>query len=375
MGFLKGSLTFSRYHILGDIPESFSSFINGTLQKYAFQELSAGPEDKSVGWTSLTNILDTNFEQASYSTGDFLLFALRIDRKAVPPALLRIKLLEAEKKFITQSGKKRLYQEDRKALKETVTHDLLTKSYPIPSFYDVLWSVSGRWLLLGSHTEKIFEDFDDLFKISFKLKLAPHLPWDPQYLNQEEATKVRSLERDVFLEPRGNGDGKKDPSFLGREFLTWLWFKSEERGGNILMPDGNDVEVLFERRLVLESGDGDYSETVVCQGLHADLKEGKAAIREGKKIKEARIRLTVAGERWEFTLKADSFYFQSMKLPQSIDQEEESEGAEGKTLERVYLVEKALNTVDRLFAMFLAKRLSPQWPSEEIPRMRKWLQM
>ncbi|NTV54176.1 MAG: hypothetical protein HGA73_01835, partial [Syntrophaceae bacterium] len=42
-------------------------------------------------------------------------------------------------------------------------------------------------------------------------------------------------------------------------------------------------------------------------------------------------------------------------------------------LERVYLVETALKSMDDLFAFFLKRRLSPQWLSEEIPRIKAWL--
>jgi hypothetical protein len=36
-------------------------------------------------------------------------------------------------------------------------------------------------------------------------------------------------------------------------------------------------------------------------------------------------------------------------------------------------VETALKTMDELFAFFLKRRLSPQWMSEEIPRIKTWL--
>jgi len=155
--------------------------------------------------------------------------------------------------------------------------------------------------------------------------------------------------------------------------MTWLWFKSEERDGTISIPGRAEVGLSFEKRVVLESGEGEYAETVACQGLHADLREGKAAIREGKKVREARLRLEKDGDRWEFTLKADRFQFQSMKLPQAGGFDEGGEEKEGGILERISLVETALRTMDELFALFLSRRLSPQWVSEEIPRVRAWL--
>jgi recombination associated protein RdgC len=116
-----------------------------------------------------------------------------------------------------------------------------------------------------------------------------------------------------------------------------------------------DIEIAFVRRLSLESGEGEYAESVVCQGQHADLHEGKEAIRQGKKIKEARILLGRDAAKWEFSFKADSFQFQSLRLPVPTDLEsEEEEDKTGRTLERMYLVETAVRTMDDLFARYLS---------------------
>jgi len=373
MGLLKGSLTFSRYRVKGEIPAEFRPFFDKQIKKYAFQELTTSAEDQSFGWTSLENPLDTRFEGARYSAGDFFYFALRVDKKSIPPALLRLKCLEEERKSLKDSGKKRLFREQTKEIKERVYLHLLTRAYPVPSFYDVLWAPSGGWLLAGSHADKVFEIFEDLFKISFNLRLAPCLPWDPDALDVKTAAAVAALQGGHFLEPGRGAADKSDPAVLAREFMTWLWFKSEERDGIISMPGQTDVSLSFEKRVVLESGEGEYSETVACQGLHADLREGRAAIREGKKVREARLRLEKDSDRWEFTLKADRFQFQSMKLPPVGGFDEEGEEKEGGILERVYLVETALKTMDGLFSFFLKRRLSPQWVSEEIPRIKTWL--
>lgn len=373
MGLMKGSMTFSRYRVKGDLPAEFRPFFDRQIKKYAFQDLTASAEEQAFGWTCLENPLDTAFQQARYSAGDFFYFSLRLDKKSVPPALLRLKCLEEERKSLKDSGKKRLFREQAKEIKERVFLHLLTRAYPVPSFYDILWSVSGGWLLVGSHADKVFEIFEDLFKLTFNARLAPCLPWEPEHLDRKTAAALTALDGGSFLEPGRGSAEKADPAFLSREFMTWLWFKSEERDGTVSLPGQADVRLTFEKRVVLESGEGEYAETVSCQGLHADLKEGKTAIREGKKVREARLRLERDSDRWEFTLKADRFQFQSMKLPTVGGLDEEGEEKEGGILERIYLVETALKTADDLFALFLKRRLSPQWASEEIPRIKTWL--
>jgi len=376
MGLLKGTLTFSRYRLPGKQPGHFKGDIDGQLKKYAFQESSSGTEEKSLGWTSLENVLDTKFSYGNYALGAYLVFSLRIDRKTISPALLKIRLLEAERKYLAGSRKQALFQEQRDEIKDRVHLELLKQTPFVPSFYDVCWSPSDNWLIFGSLAPKATEDFETLFQRTFSLPLSPFVPWDPGCLDPATAQQVTSLPKGVFLAPQSTPENNQDPSFLGREFLTWLWFKSEERDGAVMIPGTGDVQVILARRLILASGDGEYSESVICQGLHANLREGKAAIREGKKIKEARIKLGVGTDQWELTLKADRFQFQSLKLPagMAMNEEEEEEEKEGRILERISLTETALKTIDQLFALFLAKRLAAQWSSEEIPRMKKWIQ-
>jgi hypothetical protein len=370
MGLLKGTFTFSRYRTQEPLPGNFQDFFHRQIKRFAFRELSMGSEEISFGWTSLENLLDTQFEYANYAVGDYLAFSFRLDRKKVPPSLMKIKYLEAEKKALGVKTKKFLSKGEKEELKERIRLELLGKTFPVPSFFDVCWSLSQGWVTFGSFSPKVVEEFEKLFKKCFNLTLSPLVPWDPQHVEHSLAEKMVALKDGVFLNPQEQG--KAGPPLLGREFLTWLWFKSEERGGAVQVPGAGDLEVSFARRLALESGGGEYSESIICQGLHAGLKEGKAAILDGKKVKEARIQLGVGTEKFEFTLKADSFQFQTLRLPEGIEEEEETDKG-GRLLERIYLMEKAVKTADQLFTLFLKKRLSPQWSGEEIPRIKKWL--
>ena len=372
MGLMKGTITFSRYRIQESLPGNFQEFIRRQIKRFAFRELSMGSEEQSSGWTSLENPLDSQFEYGDYAVGDYLIFSFRLDRKKVPPSLMKIKYLEAEKKALGTKAKKFLSRGEKEELKERIHLELLGKTYPVPSFFDVCWSLSGGWVIFGSLSPKATEEFEKLFKKSFNLTLSPLVPWDPQQVDRNLAEKMVTLKDGVFLNPQSPEQGKAGPPLLGREFLTWLWFKSEERGGAVQIPGTGDVEISFARRLALESGGGEYSESIVCQGLHAGLREGKAALQEGKKVKEARIQVGAGAEKFEFTLKADSFQFQTLRLPEGIEEEEETDKG-GQLLERIYLVEKALKAMDQLFSAFLKRRLSPQWSSEEILRIKKWL--
>jgi hypothetical protein len=378
MGLIKGTATAVKYRVIGTVPDDFRNYVDERIKRFAFSGLSTGEEEKSVGWTSIDNILDTDFSFANYSIADYLVFSLRIDRKVVPPALLRLKILEAQRDLQSQRGSGKLYKAEVKDLKERVRLSILKLTPPIPSTFEVCWNVSEGWLIFGSLSEKIRDDFVDLFSRTFNLSLRPSVPWDITSADTATAGRLASI---LTGSPSGNGvdEGKEkvkstDLSFLGRDFLTWLWFKSDQRGGSVMVPDVGDVEVLFVRRLILESGEGPYSETVSCQGMHSTLTEGKAALRRGKKIKEARLKLAEGLNNTEFTFKADTFQFQTLTFPPSFTAEEDEQDREGRILERISVLEKAITLMERLFSLFITKRTGPSWIAEETARMGKWME-
>jgi len=133
-----------------------------------------------------------------------------------------------------------------------------------------------------------------------------------------------------------------------------------------------EVELHLLKRIALEAGEGEYSQGVVCSGLHAELKEGKEAIRQGKRVKEAGIKLHHNQNEWEFNFKADTFYFQSLKMP-VVDWQETTGDPSASLLERIYLIENAVKTIDKIYESFLAIRFSTEWAKNEKPRMSKWL--
>jgi hypothetical protein len=371
MGLGKGTLTFSRYRLIGTIPDHFPDFFNGRIRKNAFQTVWRTAEEKATGWTGLEDPLDTEFQYASYAQGRYLLFSLRIDRKSVAPSLLRLRIMEAERNKLSETGQKKLYREQREAIREAVRLELLGRTLPIPSFFEICWSVTENTLIFCSLSDKVFEDLQELFKDSFQLTLCPYMPWDSQFAQQDQPGSGMTRKTAEPPPPSAFPPGI-DPLTIGREFLTWLWFKSEERNGRVLIPGAGESEISFIRRLVLESGDGEYAETVVCQGLHADLKEGKEALRQGKKITAARLRIAHDKTEWEFTFKADRFHFQSMKLPTLPENDRDEVDREGQLLERIYLIEKAAGTMDLLFQSFLERRLSNDWEAE-LSRMQTWI--
>jgi recombination associated protein RdgC len=239
MGILKGALTFSRYAVSTDLPERFLEFAHQRLVQGAFSGLQTTQRQKTMGWVGLEDILDTGFTQGRHVKGDYLLFSLRVDRKAVPASLLKVEAMTAERQYLQETGKDRLYREQKQDIRDRIQLSLLEQSLAVPTFYDICWSLSGKWLIFTSLAENACMDFQEMFKESFGFIPSPWVPWG----NIDTAAK----EEDPALTPI------KEET-IGREFLTWLWFKSEERGGVIALPQRGDIEVIFLRKQLPVTG-------------------------------------------------------------------------------------------------------------------------
>jgi hypothetical protein len=167
----------------------------------------------------------------------------------------------------------------------------------------------------------------------------------------------------------------REKAFLGREFLTWLWFKSDQTGGRIEIPGKKVVEVLFLDRMTLDLSDVETPQTVTLKGEHSELREGLAALKEGKKIEEARISMRAGDNDFTMMLKGTWFSFGSFRTPPILPSgEAEGEAdVEGSFLEKTYLIEEGMEIVDDLFEYFLKLRISDGWEANELPALRRWV--
>ena len=168
----------------------------------------------------------------------------------------------------------------------------------------------------------------------------------------------------------------EEKRFLGQEFLTWLWFKSDERGGGVFLPEsGEDIQLIFEKHMLLEFGEGDSREKVICQGLQTELKEARTGLAMGKKLEQGRFILIRGEYEWNLSFKATLFEFRNVKVPKTMAGSEESndpEAMEGMLLDKIGLHETVVRTIDELFRMFLTVRTGEEWGAE-LTRIREWV--
>lgn len=168
----------------------------------------------------------------------------------------------------------------------------------------------------------------------------------------------------------------EEKKFLGQDFLTWLWWKSEERGGSVEVESWGDIHVVFEKHMLLEYGEGADAEKLICSGLKAELQEARTGLQVGKKLEQARLRVTKGDNEYNFTLVASLMEFRNIRLPKTAVTENEEhtskEDVEGLILERIFLFEDMIQIINALFRSFLEIRLDQRW-SAELVKINSWI--
>ena len=155
--------------------------------------------------------------------------------------------------------------------------------------------------------------------------------------------------------------------FLGREFLTWLWYRSELQEG-LFKVDEQSLEVWFDAKLTLEALGDIKEQNVIKSETPTDTEEARASLQSGKQVKEARLRLILDQKQWTTTIKADDLALHGLKIPALLSREDDEQ-----LYERFFLMEEAEDLVDGLFRTFLDIRLDDDRWRAEVGAIREWV--
>lgn len=155
--------------------------------------------------------------------------------------------------------------------------------------------------------------------------------------------------------------------YLGREFLTWLWFRSSAQNGIFEMSDG-PLEVWFDAKLTLEAG-GDVKESNVVKAENpTETSEAHAALLTGKLVSDARLRLVSGQKQWTVSIKGDTMALSGIKIPALLSREDDDQ-----LYERFMLIEEVEDTIAGLYQQFMELRLDDDAWRPEVQAIRAWV--
>ncbi|TYT74165.1 hypothetical protein [Desulfobotulus mexicanus] len=161
-------------------------------------------------------------------------------------------------------------------------------------------------------------------------------------------------------------------SFVGQEFLTWLWFISENQDDIFQKIHEEISDLRLGNRMVLQNRYGDDRiETLTIKGDTAGLEEAMVALQKGAVVTEMQIIFTSGEHEWSLALKGEHLGFSGLKTPQtaSIKEIEETEGA---VIEKFFLINKTYEIIDKLFIYFIKTRTGETW-NNTLQLMKEWV--
>jgi hypothetical protein len=160
--------------------------------------------------------------------------------------------------------------------------------------------------------------------------------------------------------------------FLGDEFLTWLWFVIEQDPAIFKGMDPDLTSFEIGNRIVLEKRKKESVERITIKGENANFEEGMLALNKGALVAELNLVCRTIEEKWQFTLKGESLNLSGFKTPK-IAPLESPDDLESAILEKVFLYDKILQFLEKLYKHFIKLRTSNNWQNRVVPLIKKWM--
>ena len=204
MGILSSAVSITRYKVEGKLKEPVLETILNGLEQNSVSEIDDDISERAVGWTSFESPFNPDFRGSSFDYGSYLSFSLRIDKKTIPPKVLKkYRDIESARR-LAESGRTYLSKDEKQSIKENVTTLFHRKLPATPHVYDVLWNLAGSRLLFFSNLKVANEELETLFFKSFRLTLIRLFPYTiadlTVDLSPDERDRLLNLTPTSFME-------------------------------------------------------------------------------------------------------------------------------------------------------------------------------
>lgn len=250
-------------------------------------------------------------------------------------------------------------REIRRSIEARLTPQAQPQLRGIPFVYDALREL----VYAGALSDKQVDAFQIHFAQAVGFSLIPVTP-DMAAIKRHQAN-VRDWQPTSFSPERADDEVSHDP---GLDFLTWLWFVAEGRGGQVKVPDVGEVAVMIEGPLLFVKEGGGAHAVGMKGGEPLCASETKSALVDGKKLRRARLTLAIGERVWSVTLDAPTFTFRSLRLPEGEKLDQIS-----KFQERLEMLSDFQRAFLGLFDRFVQERISHHDWDNTLKQMAAWI--
>jgi hypothetical protein len=165
-------------------------------------------------------------------------------------------------------------------------------------------------------------------------------------------------------------EGAGSHGFLGEEFLTWIWFRWETDGGEFTLPGGRVVGIALDDFLCFAAPHDDETEQTLRRGLPTRTAEARTALRQGHRLRKARLLIGEGSRQWTATFDAPTFGCTGVRLPEDA---EECESDLDRTSDRTANWLALHEILQALYRRFLEERLNPDYMATAGEEQARWM--
>lgn len=345
MPVLSGSFPVRRYRVknIANTPPDYFTMIREGLKVGVYRDpLSPIWSGVRTGWCSIDNYLNDD-PSVQCMVGEYAVFALRIDTKNAPAALVRAKLSKAMEAWKEEHGAKAVPKDVKQELRENVTNEVLSTTSPRTKVIDVAWDTVNDWVVLSNLSESVAENFVRQFHASFP-GLTLEL-WQPF-----------GTEEDLLsdLEDRASN------------FYLWLWWAIDTG------EDLHGVEsISVDGKVVLSGSTG---ETAVSSEDINKVVEVRPALRSGKRPSSMKLRFESNGLEYAFTVNGSRMFIPSLKLPESSENKKSRLDREAAILDRMGAYASMHDTMVEWVKAFLTLNADEDRWAGVVSSIKDWME-
>lgn len=358
MSFESGSASFRLLYLPRDLPadavERFARHAAPPIDTLGTGEIN--------GWVTGRHLLDRNITKDTAHYAGFLRLSLMQAERKIPEPLLRAECRMQELAHMQAEGLERLSQTVRREIRQQITDRLLPTMPPTLRGIGMFYDATSRLLYTAALSDKQLDAFQVGFAQAIGFGGVPVLPETASL--QRRNRSIKDWDPVSFSPEVEAEDVTHDP---GLDFLTWLWFVAEARGGMLKLKELGDWVVMIEGPLTFVMEGSGAHEMVVRRGEPRLSAEAKASLLSGKKLRRAKLTLARGEQSWTCTFDGPSFVVRGLKLPEG-----EKLDAVSKFQERVQLMDLFKEGLLSLFDRFAEERESKDW-NKTLGEIHEWV--
>jgi hypothetical protein len=222
MSFESGSVAVRLFYVVKGLPkdavERFNRHVAPPLKNLGSQS--------QQGWVGGRHLLDVPITDENAYYGGYLRLALVKAERKVPSSLLRAECMLEEVAYMRAEGKPFVDRKARSEIRKQVMNRLLPTMPPTLKGIPFIYDERDRILYAGALSDNQLDVFLIHFKATVGVDLIPIAAGTAAA--KRRSINVADWSKTSFSPEVPDTEMEDTP---GLDFLTWLWFASEARGG------------------------------------------------------------------------------------------------------------------------------------------------